>query len=218
MYNINNQSALSSTGGYSFLDSEISFLANQLKGKANKVLRSHGKSLRMYLQCARLPEAYANSDPALWNNVERSLFNAPEIHEFLEEENCPPLRKLVILAEHMNRTLVVNISGVRSAQIPLHYSDNPNDYISQLWLSIYGLMALMHNGFDNFDESNKNVVPMECTVKETSVNDIAENGGACYRRSPGTWPLYSDCESLESLILAADYYGFRLDFDFRRPR
>lgn len=215
MYNNRRRSALRTTGGYFYLYEELSFLVNQIKAKASKVLRSHGKGLLTYLQCALLPTDYDNRDPEQRHlKVERSLFDSLEVYSFMEEEDCPPLWKLVILAELMDRTLVVNISGARSAQIPLHYSDNPNDCISQLWLDIYGLMAVMHNGFENFDQSTNGMLHKEDADDGTALHNRSGDNNSYLSRSPKTWPRYSDCESLESLILAADYYGFRLDFDF----
>lgn len=219
MYNRRRRSALCTTGGYFYLYEELSFLVNQIKAKASKVLRSHDKWLLTYLQCALLPADYDNSAPEERHlKVERSLFDSIELYSFMGEEDCPPLWKLVILAELMNRTFVVNISGERSAQLPLDYSNDPKDCLRQLWLNIYGLMAQMHNDFETFNKSENNRIHTEDIVNGTTPNNpLEDNYYVRLSRPPKTWPLYSDCESLESLILAADYYGFQLDFDFCEP-
>lgn len=180
---------------------EVQLLAGRTKAQLLKILRPYNKDLKKYLQHAEYPAEYEDI-PSSSANHSRKLFSADEIFAFLTDANCLPLEKLVILASIMGRTLVVRIIGVRNAQIPLHCNNAANAYISQLWLSIYGLLPLLQYGFEKCEHSTD--------------SEEEEEGNTQHAMSHNS--SVTDCGSIESVLAAAQYYGFRIGIDFRRPR
>jgi hypothetical protein len=177
---------------------EVQVLAIRLKAQMLKILKPHNKELKKYLQCAEYPPTYA-----LDKDQSVKLFGADEIERFLAEKDCLPLDKLVVLAAAMNRNLVVKIHGVRNAQIPIVYTDQPDDFVSQLWLSVYGVMALLENGFEKCLAAKKKKADSE--IEDRHCEAISFRG-------------VTDCRTPAAILAAARYRGFDLTFDLRRPR
>lgn len=175
------------------LQAEMHRLSAQLLWRLEKILKPYDKNLRTYLRCVEYPESYLDDF-----SKGKKLFSSQEISQFLGTRSLsngllPPLEKVVILAAQMNRSLVLSFDGLRSAQIPVAYSDQPDDYIKQLWLNVYGVLSALDAGLE---KRAGGVFPsMERDLTDGNV---------------------TDCGSLEAVILAAAYRGFQLNLSIRR--
>ena len=188
------------------IELDVLRLSAQLEANLRKILSPYGKNLITYLQCAQYPTNYGTSadDSKLLDMSQDlkkpgKLFTEEEIVRFLTYGALPPLEKLVVLAGVMNRTLILTFKGYRNAQIPLVYSDNPEHFMHQVRLNIYGLLSLLAHGF-----AKPKRKLLSYSAKSTAL-------------SPAAHPHQSitDCGAIESILQCSRYYGYRLDLFIR---
>jgi hypothetical protein len=166
-----------------------------LKSQLKKILDHYSKDLELYLQCAEYPIKVIGGNDTTGNG----LFTREEVKEFIDEQRMLPLEKLVILSGIMNKCLTLKFTGKRTASIPLLFTGNPDDFLAQLHLNIYTVIAILDcSAPEHFDATEKGSPESNFAV---DLNQLKRQ--------------VVDLRSFDAIVTAASYRGFAVRVEMR---